>query len=197
MPDSPTPPLVLASSSPYRRELLARLELPHQCRSPDIDESPRPGEAPRELAARLAVAKARALVNAFPAHLILGSDQVAECDGEALGKPGGPERARAQLRRASGREVHFHTAVAVLDTATGRLLEARDFTRVVFRTLGETEIERYLEREAPWDCAGSFRAEGLGITLFEAVHSEDPTALIGLPLIRVAHLLRGFGVVLP
>ncbi len=197
MPDSPAPPLVLASSSPYRRELLARLELPHQCRSPDIDESPHPGEAPRELAARLAAAKARALADVFPAHLILGSDQVAECDGEALGKPGGAERAREQLRRASGREVHFHTAVAVLDTATGRLLCAQDLTRVVFRTLAEAEIVRYLEREAPWDCAGSFRAEGLGITLFEAVHSEDPTALIGLPLIRLARLLRGFGVTLP
>ncbi len=197
MSDSGNVSLVLASSSPYRRELLDRLTLPYSCRSPAIDESPRPDESPESLAQRLAAEKARALAAEFPDHLIVGSDQVAECDGRPLGKPGGFDRARTQLQRASGREVLFHTAVAVLDSRRNRLLCETDVTRVRFRALEEAEIERYLQLDAPWDCAGSFRAEGLGITLFEAVHSEDPTALIGLPLICLARLLRALGVALP
>jgi len=187
-------PLILASSSPYRRILLERLGLPFACASPDCDESPFPDEGPRALAERLAVAKARALTGRFPHHLIVGSDQVATIHGEPIGKPGTEERAFAQLRQQSGQTVQFHTAVALLDSATDRHLLHVDTTSVVFRHLDDGEIRRYLSREQPYDCAGSFKMEGLGIALFERIESVDPTALMGLPLIALAHLLREFEV---
>jgi len=187
-------PLILASSSPYRKVLLERFGLPFVAFSPDCDERPRAGEDPIQLAERLATAKARALTTRYPRHLIIGSDQVAALGAELLGKPGTPERAFAQLRRQSGQTVLFHTAVAVLDSASGRQQVHTDTTRVVFRGLDNDEIRSYLSREQPWDCAGSFKVEGLGIALFERVETIDPTALMGLPLIALAGLLADFGV---
>ncbi len=189
----PRPPLVLASTSPYRRELLARLGLPFEVEAPEVDERPLPGEAPEALVRRLSEAKARAVAARRPGAVVVGSDQVAVIDGEALGKPGGPERAREQLRRASGRAVDFLTGLAVLDTRDGRLrLEVVPF-RVVFRPLDEARIEAYLRRDAPWNCAGSFRSERLGVALFERMEGEDPTALMGLPLIRLVRMLEAVG----
>ena len=187
----PAPPLILGSTSPYRRELLQRLGLPFEVCAPQVDETPSPGEAPRALAERLALAKARAVAALVPGALVIGSDQVAELDGQPLGKPGTHERARAQLARMSGRTVQFHTAVAVV----GPDFERVDLAPVAvrFRTLDEDEIERYLRAEQPYDCAGSAKSEGLGIALLEAIDSDDPTALIGLPLIRTARLLRAAG----
>ncbi|HET7306503.1 MAG TPA: Maf family nucleotide pyrophosphatase [Gammaproteobacteria bacterium] len=191
-------PIVLASSSPYRRELLTRLKLPFDCQSPDIDETPRPGESPSDLAQRLARSKAEAVATALRTpSLIIGSDQVASIGGQKLGKPGSHERAQEQLRRMSGRTVEFYTAVAVLESDNGRFESSLDLTRVHFRALDDLEIQRYLDREQPYDCAGSFKAEGLGIALFESIESSDPTALIGLPLIAVATLSRRFGLNLP
>ncbi|RMG29495.1 MAG: septum formation inhibitor Maf [Gammaproteobacteria bacterium] len=190
------PRLVLASTSPYRRELLRRLGLPFDCLAPQVDESPRPGETPQALVRRLSRDKALA-VAAGPESLVIGSDQAAVCAGEVLGKPGGAEAARAQLRFLSGRTVVFHTGLCVHEVRTGRLHEACVDTEVVFRSLTEDEIARYLEKERPYDCAGSFKSEGLGITLFEAIRSEDPTALVGLPLIRLAAFLRRCGLPLP
>jgi septum formation protein len=198
-----TPParldLVLASTSRYRRELLARLAPAFRAIAPAVDETPRPGEAPAALALRLAEAKARAVAAQCPGALVVGSDQVAELDGRALGKPGTPEAAKAQLAASSGRGVRFHTAVCLVDArrepwACARELDATD---VVFRTLDAGEIERYVAAERPLDCAGSFKAEGLGISLFERIDSRDPTALIGLPLIALARLLRAAGAALP
>ncbi|HET6603239.1 MAG TPA: Maf family nucleotide pyrophosphatase [Xanthomonadaceae bacterium] len=187
--------LILASTSRYRREVLARLCLPFDCDAPGVDEAARPGEAPRALALRLARAKAEAVAARHPAAVVIGSDQVAELDGRAVGKPGDPVRARAQLAAASGKEVLFHTAVWV---AAGEHGEGGcDLTRVCFRTLDEDTIARYLRRERPLDCAGSFKSEGLGITLFERIETQDPTALIGLPLILTAGLLRRHGFHLP
>ncbi|HET6655425.1 MAG TPA: Maf family nucleotide pyrophosphatase [Gammaproteobacteria bacterium] len=191
-------PIILASSSPYRRELLGRLGLAFDCRSPDIDETPRPDESPRALAERLARSKAVAVAAGLStASLVIGSDQVASIEGTPLGKPGGRERALAQLQQASGRVVEFYTAVTVLDSASGEQQQALDLTRVQFRALTDREIERYLDREQPYDCAGSFKAEALGITLFDSITSRDPTALIGLPLIDLARLLRESGLQLP
>ncbi|MFZ5654084.1 MAG: Maf family protein [Pseudomonadota bacterium] len=189
--------IVLASASPYRGDLLSRLELPFVQSAADIDESPLPGESAAGLATRLAAAKARALGPRHPAAILIGSDQTLDCEGILLGKPGDFETARRQLRRLSGRRADFYTAVTLLDTATGRELSDLAVTVVHFRALTEAEIERYLRRETPYDCAGSFRAEGLGISLFEAVHSDDPTALIGLPLIRLRRLLAACGVAVP
>ncbi|HET7570036.1 MAG TPA: Maf family nucleotide pyrophosphatase [Gammaproteobacteria bacterium] len=193
-----TPPIVLASSSPYRRELLGRLNLPFDCQSPNIDETPRPGESPHDLAQRLAHSKAEAIAATLdqPA-LVIGSDQVASINGAPIGKPGNRERARAQLQQASGRTVEFHTAVAVRESGSSREASFTDVTRVHFRTLKDDEIARYLDGEQPYDCAGSFKAEGLGITLFESIESSDPTALIGLPLIELARILREFDLQLP
>lgn len=189
--------ILLASASPYRRQLLARLDLPFDQAAADIEESARAGESAAEVARRLAAAKAAALAPDHPGAAIIGSDQTVDCGGTLLGKPGGFDAARRQLLRLSGDSARFYTAVAVLDTRSGRLEEDMAITEVKFRTLAETEIERYLLRETPYDCAGSFKAEGLGISLFEAVYSDDPTALIGLPLIRVRRLLAILGVAVP
>ena len=187
-------PLVLASTSPYRRDLLARLGLEFDVASPGVEETPRAGETPEALAARLALAKARAVSRSRPGCLVLGSDQVADLDGRPLGKPGTSAAATAQLLAMSGREVVFHTAVALCGDGGQSLGQARDRTRVRLRTLGRAEVEAYVDRENPVDCAGAFRCEGLGIALFEAIDSEDPTALVGLPLIAVCRLLREAGV---
>lgn len=184
--------LVLASTSRYRRELLGRIAARFSAVAPDVDETALPDEAPAALALRLAVAKARAVAALRPEAAVIGSDQVAELDGRALGKPGGHAQARAQLATSSGREVLFHTAICVI-AGDGEARTAADLTRVRFRTLAADEIERYLERERPYDCAGSFKAEGLGIALFEAIVTDDPTALIGLPLIATCRLLRAAG----
>lgn len=192
--------LVLASTSPYRRALLARLGLAFIQASPEVDEAPRPQEAPGALASRLARAKAEAVAHTHPDACVIGSDQVAELDGQPLGKPGGREGAVRQLTAMSGRAVRFHTAVCVVgpDAAGDRVASLlTDVTTVRFRQLVEAEIARYVDAERPFDAAGSFKVEGLGISLFEAIESEDPSALIGLPLIGTARLLRGVGFALP
>ncbi len=191
--DVPRRTLVLASSSPYRRALLERLRVPFASAAPDIDESRRPGEAPRALVRRLAQEKAAALAPAWPDALVIGSDQVAVNAGQVLGKPGSHAAAVRQLRSASGRSVEFPTAVCVLDTASGQALVDVVTTTVVFRALDDAAIERYLAAEQPYDCAGSFKVEGLGIALFERVTSDDPTALTGLPLIRLCAMLAACG----
>lgn len=190
-------PLVLGSTSRYRRELLQRLGLPFDVDRPDVDESPLAGESPGALAARLAEAKARAVAACHPGAWVIGSDQVADLDGRPLGKPGDHETALAQLRAASGREVRFHTAFCLFSTARAEPLAGLDLTTVHFRALTDAEITRYLDAEQPYDCAGSFKCEGLGITLFEAIDNRDPTALVGLPLIALARALRAAGFVLP
>lgn len=189
--------LVLGSTSPYRRELLSRLGLAFDVASPDVDETPRSGESPRDLACRLALAKARAVADRFAQAVVIGSDQVADLAGEPLGKPGDHARATRQLRRMRGQTVVFQTAVAVICRATG--FEALDLApvRVRFRDLDDAEIERYLLREQPYDCAGSAKSEGLGIALLESIDSDDPTALVGLPLIRTCRMLRAAGIVVP
>ena len=189
--------LVLASTSRYRRELLSRLRLQFTTFSPDVDEAPAPGETPAQTALRLAADKARAAVSAFPEALIIGSDQVAELDGVRLDKPGNRERAQAQLHHASGREVVFHTAVALLRASTGETRSAMVPTAVRFRSITAHQIDTYLDLEQPYDCAGSAKSEGLGITLLERIAGDDPTALIGLPLIALTSLLAQFGVHLP
>ena len=188
------PPLILGSTSRYRRELLERLRLPFTVVAPEVDEAPLPGEAPAALAQRLALAKARAVAELHPQAVVIGSDQVADLDGHTLGKPGDHERALTHLQRLSGRQAVFHTAVAVVrgDTRFEEVTLAS--VTVQFRTLGSDEIERYLRLEEPYDCAGSARSEGLGIALLEAIHSDDPTALVGLPLIRTSRLLRDAGI---
>ncbi|WP_305000407.1 Maf family protein [Thiohalobacter thiocyanaticus] len=189
--------LVLGSSSPFRRELLERLGLPFECHSPDIDESARAGEAPRDLVARLSEAKARAVAQAWPQALIIGSDQVAVVDNEILGKPGNQEKARAQLARLSGRSVTFLTGLCLYNSASDRVqLDVIPY-RVDFRSLTPEQIERYLEQEQPYNCAGSFRSEALGVTLFKRMQGDDPSALVGLPLIRLVEMLAEEGVVLP
>jgi septum formation protein len=190
------PRLILASTSIYRRELLERLRLPFETARPEVDENPRPGESPIALAERLAIAKAGAIAEREPAAFVIGSDQVAELDGRPLGKPGTRDGALAQLGAMSGRAVHFRTAVCVRHGEHAPRL-AIDTTTVRFRSLSFAEIERYVDAEQPLDCAGSFKSEGLGITLFDAIETIDPTALIGLPLIATARLLREAGFVLP
>lgn len=192
----PALPIVLASTSPFRRELLSRLGLPFETASPEIDESRLPGESPLDMVRRLSVAKARAGAPAYQA-LVIGSDQVATVGDEALGKPGSHERAAAQLRRVSGRSVTFLTGLCLLNTATDEAQVDVVPYRVHFRNLGDEQIERYLRHDLPYDCAGSFKSEGLGITLFERMEGEDPTALIGLPLIRLTDMLTRAGVRLP
>jgi septum formation protein len=188
--------LILASTSVYRRELLERLRLPFDTARPETDETPQPGEPPRALALRLAEAKALAVAPKRPGAWVLGSDQVAELDGRPLGKPGGFEAAATQLASMSGREVVFHTGLCLARAGDAARVEC-DRTVVRLRTLGADEIARYLDAEQPFDCAGSFRSEGLGIVLFDAIESVDPTALIGLPLIATARLLRSAGFQLP
>ena len=189
--------LVLGSTSRYRAELLRRLVAPFEQRPPGTDETLVPGEAPAEGALRLAIAKAQGAARGLDQALVIGSDQIAELDGRALGKPGSVEGARAQLADCSGREVHFHTGLCLLDTRDGRRRTHLDTTRVRFRPLAAAEIDRYVERELPLDCAGSFKCEGLGISLFERIESSDPTALVGLPLIALARLLREAGLAIP
>ncbi len=193
----PPPPLILASTSIYRRELLNRLQVDFGVVAPHVDESLQALETPRERAQRLALAKARAVSLRHPAAAVVGSDQVAVCKGEILEKPGGPERCRAQLQWLSAAAATFYTAVAVLHHATGASMQFVDTTTVYFRALSGAEIERYLAAEQPFDCAGGFRSEGLGISLFARVVSEDPSALIGLPLIALARTLRQLGYQLP
>ena len=190
-------PLVLGSTSRYRRELLERLGLPFTVAAPHTDETPQPGETPRALALRLALAKARAVAQQHPDAVVIGSDQVADLAGQPLGKPGEHARAVQQLRQMRGQTVVFQTAVAVVCAATG--FEQVDLApvEVKFRDLSDAEIERYLRTEQPYDCAGSAKSEGLGIALLDAIHSDDPTALIGLPLIRTCRMLRAAGLVLP
>ncbi len=185
--------LVLASASSYRRELLARLGLAFECAAPDCDESPLAGEAAPDTALRLAIAKARAVAPRFPDALIIGSDQVATRDGERLEKPGGHERAVEQLRGLSGRAADFFTAVAVLDARGGATQTRVVPCRVAFRTFDDRTIELYLKREQPYDCAASAKSEGLGIALIERIETEDPTSLVGLPLIALTELLERAG----
>lgn len=193
MPD-PAAPLVLASTSPYRRELLARLRLPFTVCAPQVDEAAQPGEAPAAMALRLAVAKARAVAATQPQAVVIGSDQVAELDGEAIGKPGTHARALAQLRRMRGRSVSFHTAVAVVRAADGFEQARLASVQVRFRALDDAQLEHYLRTEQPYDCAGAAKCETLGIALLAAIESDDPTALVGLPLIRTCELLRLAGI---
>jgi septum formation protein len=190
---SPPPRLILGSTSRYRRELLTRLRLPFEVEAPGVDETPRPGEAPAALAQRLALEKARAVAARHPQDVVIGSDQVADLAGEPLGKPGDHARAVAQLQRMSGQRVVFQTALAVVRQDTG--FEAVDLAAVsvTFRTLSDTEIETYLRLDEPYDCAGSARSESLGVALLSAIDSDDPTALVGLPLIRTCALLRAAG----
>lgn len=187
------PHLILGSTSRYRRELLERLRLPFRCVSPQVDESPLPGETPAALAQRLALAKAQAVGVRHPEAVVIGSDQVADVDGEPIGKPGSHERAAAQLRRMSGRRITFQTAVAVVRPASGFAEVRLAPVQVRFRDLQDTEIEHYLRLEQPYDCAGSAKCETLGIALLASIDSDDPTALIGLPLIRTCELLRAAG----
>ena len=185
--------LILASTSRYRRELLNRLRLPFVVQAPEVVESPFPDEAPRAIAERLALEKANAVARSFPEAVVIGSDQVADLAGEALGKPGDHARATAQLRRMRGRTLVFETAVAVVCAATGFAQRETASVRVTFRSLSDEAIETYLRAEQPYDCAGSAKSEGLGIAMLEAIESDDPTALIGLPLIRTARMLRAAG----
>jgi septum formation protein len=187
------PTLILASTSRYRHELLSRLRLPFEVRAPEVDETPRPGEAPAALALRLALAKARAVAQGRPDAVVIGSDQVADLDGQPIGKPGNHERATAQLRLLSGQRVVFQTALAVVRADIGFEQALLAPVTVHFRELGDAEIEHYLRLEEPYDCAGSAKCETLGIALLASIASDDPTALIGLPLIRTCALLRAAG----
>jgi septum formation protein len=194
---APLSRIVLGSTSRYRAELLRRLIADFDQRAPGTDEKSLRGEAASARALRLAVAKARAAVVGLQDALVIGSDQVAELGGLVLDKPGSAENACRQLSLSSGRAVQFHTALCLLDTRDGRVRTHVDLTCVHFRPLDQGEIQRYVEREQPLDCAGSFKGEGLGISLFERIDSQDPSALIGLPLIALARLLRECGVYLP
>jgi septum formation protein len=191
------PQLILASTSPYRRELLARLAVDFEVVAPEVPEEHLTGESPPDRALRLATAKAQAVSTRHPQALVVGSDQVAACNGEVLDKPGDARRSREQLQRLSGHTAHFYTAGVLLGARAGLHLAHVDTTTVVFRGLAAGEIDRYVARERPFDCAGGFRAEALGIALFDCIESQDPTALIGLPLIWLAGALRAAGLQLP
>ncbi len=194
-PSAPTSrSVVLGSTSRYRRELLERLRIPFSVSAPGVDETPLPGEAPQALARRLALAKARAVAALHPDAVVIGSDQVADLAGQALGKPGEHARAVQQLRQMRGQTVVFQTALAVVCLASGYEQVDLAEVRVVFRDLSDDEIEAYLQAEQPYDCAGSAKSEGLGIALLESIDNDDPTALVGLPLIRTARMLRQAGV---
>jgi len=190
---STRPALILGSTSRYRRELLERLRLPFDVHAPEVDETPLIGESPATLAQRLALAKAQAVAAAHPTAIVIGSDQVADLDGVPIGKPGTHERATEQLRAMRGRNIVFQTAVAVVRRDTGYVGTALAPVTVRFRDLNDAEIEHYLRTEQPYDCAGSAKCETLGIALLEAIDSDDPTALVGLPLIRTSALLRAAG----
>ena len=194
---STLPPIVLASSSSYRRELLTRLQLPFTCHSPDIDETPQKNESAQALVQRLALSKARALAQHYPQHIIIGSDQVAVLDGKIIGKPLHAEGATQQLSAASGRSLVFLTGLAVIDTRTQiEQVDLVPFT-VHFRTLNAAQIQRYIAAEQPFDCAGSFKSEGLGVSLFQATEGSDATSLVGLPLIRLCDMLNACGIAVP
>ena len=194
MPNSPLPrPLILGSTSPYRRELLQRLRLPFEVVRPEVDETPHAGELPVALAQRLAMEKALAVARQHPKAVVIGSDQVADLDGEPLGKPGTHERAVAQLQRMRGHTVVFQTAVAVVCMESGFAEQALAQVKVQFRQLSDAAIENYLRAEEPYDCAGSAKSEGLGIALLEQIDNQDPSALVGLPLIHTCRLLRAAG----
>ncbi|HEU0199226.1 MAG TPA: Maf family nucleotide pyrophosphatase [Burkholderiaceae bacterium] len=194
---SRVPRIVLASTSPYRRELLSRLRVAFDVVRPDIDEAALADEAPRETALRLAQAKARAVAGTITDALVIGSDQVADLDGQALGKPGSHPAALAQLELMQGRTIVFHTAVALLDARSGAIEADCVPTRVRFRSLPRAALDAYLRADQPYDCAGAAKIEALGITLVESVHADDPTALIGLPLIRLTSMLLRAGIVIP
>ena len=185
--------LVLGSTSPYRRQLLERLRIPFTVAAPDVDETPLGSETPQAMACRLALAKAKVVAARFPTSIVIGSDQVADLDGEALGKPGDHVRAVAQLQKMRGQTVIFQTAVAVACLETGFLQMDLAQVKVKFRTLSDDEIEAYLRAETPYDCAGSAKSEGLGIALLESIENDDPTALVGLPLIRTCQMLQAAG----
>ena len=189
-------PLILGSTSRYRRELLQRLHIPFEVMSPGVEETPLSGESPRALAERLALVKARAVATAFPHAVVIGADQVADLNGLPLGKPGSHERAVAQLRLMRGQTVIFQTAVAVVCMESGFEQSEVAAVAVRFRDLSDDEIENYLRAEQPYDCAGSAKSEGLGIALLESIDSDDPTALVGLPLIRTCKMIRAAGVAL-
>lgn len=186
--------LILASSSPFRRELMARLRLPFESATPGVDETPKTGESPAQLVERLAVAKARAVASLYPGALIIGSDQVAVYDGAITGKPRDHAHAVEQLRAASGRKVMLYTGLALLHSGTGRVQSEVVPFGIQFRTLSDTQIENYLRKEQPYNCAGSVRSEGLGVALLERFEGDDPNALIGLPLIRLIRMLENEGV---
>ena len=191
------PGLILASTSPYRQQLLNRLRLPFETRSPGVDEATLPAEAPALRAARLALVKARAVASDHPDRVVIGADQVAACEGRILDKPGGAAQARLQLRHQSGRSVEFYSAVAVLCLQRGYCEQFLDLTTVHLRALTEAEIESYIRADEPFDCAGALRSESLGVSLCERIESNDPTGLIGLPLIRLSATLRACGYALP
>jgi len=185
--------LVLASTSPFRKAILEKLHIPFETASPDVDESVLPGESPEQLVARLSEAKARAVASQFTDALIIGSDQVAVVDGQTLSKPGVHEKAVAQLKRASGKRVSFLTGLCLLNTKSNRAQVDVVPFNVIFRQLSEAQIENYLRKEQPYNCAGSFKSEGLGIALFERLEGSDPNTLIGLPLIRLIRMLESEG----
>lgn len=187
-------PIILASTSPYRKTLLERLQLPFMCMAPEVDESPQVGETPLTLSERLALAKAEAIADELESAIVIGSDQVADLNGQALGKPGNHERAVAQLQTMRGQTLVFHTSVAVVCRADNFCQRSTASVRVRFRQLSDAAIEQYLRAEQPYDCAGSAKSEGLGIALLESIESDDPSALIGLPLMRTAAMLRAAGV---
>jgi len=189
--------LVLGSTSPFRRELLEKLGLPFSTAAPDVDESRRQGESPEALVQRLAEAKARAVAGQFPQALIIGSDQVACVDGEILGKPGNRDKAIKQLMAMSGKTVIFHTGLCLYNSEKERVQVLREPFRVHFRKLNTGQIERYVDYEQPFNCAGSFKSEGMGITLFRKLEGDDPNALVGLPLIRLVEMLEKEGIELP
>jgi septum formation protein len=186
--------VILGSTSVYRRELMNRLRIPFGVQAPEVDETALKDESPLQLAKRLALAKAHAVGQKFPESVVIGSDQVADLDGLALGKPGNFERATLQLRQMGGKTVAFHTAVAVVCHATGFVAQDCASVNVVFRDVSDAEISAYLLAETPYDCAGSAKSEGLGIALLSSIDSDDPTALVGLPLIRTCNMLRAAGV---
>lgn len=192
-PVSSSPSLLLASSSRYRRALLERIGLPFETASPDIDETRIAAESPQALVARLAADKAAELAGTYNHHLIIGSDQVASLGDRVLGKPGTVENAEAQLAELSGQTVRFYTGLALLNSHTQALQVELDTTDVIFRSLSDKEISAYVARELPLDCAGSFKSEGLGVALFERIKTDDPAALIGLPLVRLCGMLRAEG----
>ena len=193
MSDSTQRQLLLGSTSPYRRDLLARLRIPFEVAAPEVDETAYPNETPKQLACRLAMAKARAVAARFPSHVVIGSDQVADLDGLALGKPGDHARAVLQLQQMRGQTVVFQTAVAVVCRDSGFAQMDLAQVQVKFRDLSDAQIEAYLLAEMPYDCAGSAKSEGLGIALLERIDNDDPSALVGLPLIRTCRMLEAAG----